>query len=219
MRSVLSIRYSTLDLSCAKDVPCGASPQSSQRSRLLRVIGGGTSSLPARLRRDGGTSPLQTTPRVTVGIGIGYRIPMGEVVAPRPPLWSFVICHLSHYFSDVVSEKSAGRVGVGGRDSRGVTQCSDPKGRNDSPGSNQKVIRTRRLGQGKGRWSRASIDPCSSLVYSVARRVNSAIRERGLRRSATRNYSAPVVTHCSIDPSTLPHLQANRICSSSDTRA
>lgn len=197
MRSVLSIRYSTLDLSCAKDVPCGASPQSSQRSRLLRVIGGGTSSLPARLRRDGGVKPLQTT----------------------PTLWSFVICHLSHYFSDVVSEKSAGRVGVGGRDSRGVTQCSDPKGRNDSPGSNQKVIRTRRLEQRKGRWSRASIDPCSSLVYSVARRVNSAIRERGLRRSATRNYSAPVVTHCSIDPSTLPHLQANRICSSSDTRA
>lgn len=34
------------------------------------------------------------------------------------------------------------RVGVGGRDSRGVTQCSDPLGRNDSPGSNQKVIRT-----------------------------------------------------------------------------
>jgi len=59
-----------------------------------------------------------------------------------------------------------------------------------------------RLGQGKGRWSRASIDPCSSLVYSIDRRVNSAIRERGLRRSATRNHSAPVVTDCSIDPST-----------------
>ena len=84
------------------------------------------------------------------------------------PLWSFVICHLSHYFSDVVSEKSAGRVGVGGRDSRGVTQCSDPKGRNDSPGSNQKVIRTRRLEQRKGRWSRASIDPYPSLVFQLS---------------------------------------------------
>lgn len=156
MRSVLSIRYSTLDLSCAKDVPCGASPQSSQRSRLLRVIGGGTSSLPIRLRRNGGAAPLQTTPLVVLDIGIGYRIPMGEVVVPRP--WE----------------------------------------------SLPQPFRTRRLEQGKGRWSRASIDPCSSLVYSVARRVNSAIRERGLRRSATRNYSAPVVTHCCIDPTTSP---------------
>lgn len=36
-------------------------PQSSQRSRLLRVIGGDTSSLPIRLRRMEGASPLQTT--------------------------------------------------------------------------------------------------------------------------------------------------------------
>lgn len=63
------------------------------------------------------------------------------------------------------------------------------------------------------------IDPQSSLVLLLARRVNSAAGERGLRRSAMRNYSAPVVTACSIDPTTLPHLQANRICNSSDTRA
>lgn len=46
-----------------------------------------------------------------------------------------------------------------------------------------------RLGQGKGRWSRASIDPLSGLVLSADRRVNVAIGERGLRRSAARNYS------------------------------
>ena len=44
------------------------------------------------------------------------------------------------------------------------------------------------------------IDPQSSLVLLLARRVNSAAGERGLRRSAMRNYSAPVVTACSIDP-------------------
>ena len=67
------LKSSTLDLSCAKDVPCGASPQSSQRSRLLRVIGGGTSSLPARLRRDGGTSPLRTTHQSTCDLAHGTR--------------------------------------------------------------------------------------------------------------------------------------------------
>ena len=46
------------------------------------------------------------------------------------------------------------------------------------------------------------IDPQSSLVLLLARRVNSAAGERGLRRSAMRNYSAPVVTACSIDPPT-----------------
>ena len=46
--------------------------------------------------------------------------------------------------------------------------------------------------------------PLSQSVFWLDRRVNSAIRERGLRRSATRNYSAPVVTDCSIDPSTVP---------------
>ena len=46
------------------------------------------------------------------------------------------------------------------------------------------------------------IDPQSSLVLLLARRVNSAAGERGLRRSAMRNYSAPVVTACSIDPTT-----------------
>ena len=55
--------------------------------------------------------------------------------------------------------------------------------------------------QGKGRWSRASIDPCSSLVYPIDRRVNSAIRERvGL--DLLRRPRRPVVTHCYIDPST-----------------
>lgn len=49
------------------------------------------------------------------------------------------------------------------------------------------------------------IDPQSSLVLLLARRVNSAAGERGLRRSAMRNYSAPVVTACSIDPPTAPH--------------
>lgn len=54
------------------------------------------------------------------------------------------------------------------------------------------------------------IDPQSSLVLLLARRVNSAIRERGLRRSAARNYSAPVVADCSIDPSTFPHAPVSR---------
>ena len=45
--------------------------------------------------------------------------------------------------------------------------------------------------QGKGRWSRASIDPCSSLVYPIARRVNSAIRERGFRDPHSRNSPPP----------------------------
>gem|GEM_PF-5332905 len=48
------------------------------------------------------------------------------------------------------------------------------------------------------------IDPCSSLVFDFARRINSAICERGLRRSASRNYFAPVVADCSVDPATLP---------------
>ena len=52
--------------------------------------------------------------------------------------------------------------------------------------------------------------PLSQSVFWLDRRVNSAIRERGLRRSAARNYSAPVVTHCSIDPSTFPHAPVSR---------
>mgnify|MGYP007107914041 CR=1 FL=1 len=85
--------------------------------------------------------------------------------------------------------------GVGGR--HPPARGSQKAPRRQSP--NLPSLRHR---QGKGRWSRASIDPCSSLVYPIARRVNSAIRERGLRRSAARNYSAPVVTHCCIDPPT-----------------
>lgn len=60
----------------SKDVPCGASPQSSQRSRLLRVIGGGTSSLPYRLRRNGGASRPSKPPRADSGFrvrGSGFQ--------------------------------------------------------------------------------------------------------------------------------------------------
>ena len=45
------------------------------------------------------------------------------------------------------------------------------------------------------------IDPQSSLVLLLARRVNSAIRERG-RLDLLRRPRAPVVTDCYIDPST-----------------
>lgn len=65
-----------------------------------------------------------------------------------------------------------------------------------------------RRGQGKGRWSRASIDPCSSLVYSIDRRVNSAIGERvGL--DPLRGTRRPVVTDSSIDPPTRYHPKIN----------
>ena len=84
----------------------------------------------------------------------------------------------------------------------GETQYADPSGRLAPPWFHPEINLPRRLGQGKGRWSRASIDPYPSLVLSADRRVNSAIRERGLRRSAARNYSAPVVADCSIDPPT-----------------
>ena len=50
--------------------------------------------------------------------------------------------------------------------------------------------------------TRVLLDPQSSLVLLLARRVNSAIRERvglGLRERRPRR---PVVTHCYIDPST-----------------
>ena len=61
---------------------------------------------------NGGTSPLRTTPpKITLDMGMGYGIPMCEVVVPH-------------------------------------TWESEPQ-----------PSRTRRLGQGKGRWSRASIDP------------------------------------------------------------
>lgn len=48
-----------------------------------------------------------------------------------------------------------------------------------------------RHGQGKGRWSRASIDPYPSLVFGFGRRVNSAIRERGFRDPHSRNSPPP----------------------------
>ena len=50
------------------------------------------------------------------------------------------------------------------------------------------------------------IDPQSSLVYSVGRRVNSAIRERVGLDLRERRPRRPVVTHCCIDPTTLWHL-------------
>ena len=64
-------------------------------------------SIGAKRRMESGFAPSKPPRR----IGIGYRIPMGEVVVPRP--WE-----------------------------------SEPQ-----------PSRARRLGQGKGRWSRASIDP------------------------------------------------------------
>lgn len=54
----------------------------------------------------------------------------------------------------------------------------------------------------KGVKSRAALNPSSQSGFPLDRRVNSAAGERGLRRSAARNHSAPVVTACSIDPST-----------------
>ena len=46
------------------------------------------------------------------------------------------------------------------------------------------------------------IDPQSSLVLLLARRVNSAIRERVGLDLRERRPRRPVVTHCYIDPST-----------------
>ena len=66
----------------------------------------------------------------------------------------------------------------------------------------------------KGSMAQCVIDPQSSLVLLLARRVNSAAGERGLRRSAMRNYSAPVVTACSIDPPTRPNVNRLRCCGS-----
>ena len=45
--------------------------------------------------------------------------------------------------------------------------------------------------QGKGRWELALTSTLFQSFFWLVRRVNSAIRERGLRRSAARNYSAP----------------------------
>ena len=106
--------------------------------------------LPARLRRDGGVKPLQTTPTYR------YRI----------------------------------------SDSHG-------RGRSTSPmGIRAAALPHSQTWARKGSMAQCVIDPQSSLVLLLARRVNSAAGERGLRRSAMRNYSAPVVTACSIDPPT-----------------
>ena len=61
-----------------------------------------------------------------------------------------------------------------------------------------------RHGQGKGRWSRASIDPYPSLVFGFGRRVNSAIRERVGLDLRERRPRRPVVTDNYIDPTTRP---------------
>ena len=50
--------------------------------------------------------------------------------------------------------------------------------------------------------SRCAHRPSTKSDVVLARRVNSAIGERGLRRSAARNYAALVVTDSSIDPTT-----------------
>ena len=102
----------------------------------------------------GRLAPPWFHPKITLDMGMGYGIPMGEVVVlahgnpiPSPPA-----------LADLGKERVDGS------------------------------LRSHR--------------PSSQSVFWLDRRVNSAIRERGLRRSAARNYSAPVVTHCSIDPST-----------------
>ena len=50
--------------------------------------------------------------------------------------------------------------------------------------------------------SRCAHRPSTKSDVVLARRVNSAIGERGLRRSAARNYFAPVVTDSGIDATT-----------------
>ena len=72
-----------------------------------------------------------------------------------PPLDLFVICHLSHYFSDVVAKN------------------------NGAPNPNPPSARRPR--QGKGRWSSTPHRPLSQSFFQLDRRVNCAIRERGLR--------------------------------------
>lgn len=97
---------------------------------------------PSAQAPNGGTSPLRTTPKITLDMGMGYGIPI-----PSPPA-----------LADLSKERVDGS------------------------------LRSHR--------------PSSQSFFWLDRRVNSAIRERSLRRSATRNYSAPVVTHCYIDPPT-----------------
>ena len=75
----------------------------------------------------------------------------------------------------------------GGARMRGQAPSNSPSGRGSWVGTPLRGGRRKPLAdaspnltylrrrQGKGRWSRASIDPCSSLVYSIDRRVNSAI--------------------------------------------
>ena len=58
------------------------------------------------------------------------------------------------------------------------------------------------LGKERVDGSLRSHRPSSQSFFWLDRRVNSAIGERGLRRSAARNYFAPVVTDSYIDPST-----------------
>ena len=61
-----------------------------------------------------------------------------------------------------------------------------------------------RLRQGKGRWSRASIDPYPSLVFRLsAASIPQSANEGGVDPLA-RNYSSPVVADCYIDTPTRP---------------
>jgi hypothetical protein len=64
------------------------------------------------------------------------------------------------------------------------------------------VCLTRGHGHGKGRWSRASIDPFPSLSAGLtAASIPQPVNE-GCVDPLARNYSAPVVTACCIDPAT-----------------
>ena len=70
---------------CAGDTP-RPPPQSSHPLVIAaRPNQAADSSLPSTRRRvPEGASPPQTPPFARLDIGIGYRIPMGEVVVPRP---------------------------------------------------------------------------------------------------------------------------------------
>jgi hypothetical protein len=68
--------------------------------------------------------------------------------------------------------------------------------------SHPRIHRPSRLGQGKGRRVSAPFDPCSSLVYSVARRVNSVVGERVGLDLRKRRPRRPVVTDSYIDSTT-----------------
>lgn len=114
---------------CALD-PSPLMPPRHRGASAARPNQAADSSLPSTRRRvPEGASPPQTPPSARLDMGIGYRIPMGEVVVPRP--WE--------------SSQSATRSQTWAR---------------------------------KGVKSRATLNPSSQSGCRLARRVNSAIRER-----------------------------------------